>query len=87
MYSQCVDGKFVKATCENGLHWNSALRVCDWLKDAKCNNSTTSGIQGSGVQVQSLVAPSKNINADAYSLKTKKGKYTYNVYPYIISII
>ena len=63
MYSQCIDGKFIKLSCENGLHWNSALSVCDWPKTAKCIRSPTAGIQESDDQVQGTGGSTDDIDA------------------------
>ena len=73
MYSQCVDGKFIKVSCENGLHWNSALSVCDWPKNAKCNRSPAAGIQESGDQEQGAGGSTDDV--DVTLEEKQKGKF------------
>lgn len=35
-YYQCIYGQPHLIPCPDGLHWNSAINVCDWPKDANC---------------------------------------------------
>jgi hypothetical protein len=35
-YYRCVLGELRKQYCAGGLHWNKERKVCDWPKEAKC---------------------------------------------------
>jgi len=52
-YNRCINFKLVQFSCSDGLHWNSAINVCDWPANANCNASPAplgpGGIQQSGL--------------------------------------
>lgn len=39
-FFECVEGKWVKIECGQGLEWNEQAKVCDWPASANCKETS-----------------------------------------------